>query len=242
MFRTATLRQTLQQEADPSVWEAVRRLLATPRSTADQLRERLVKLVFGSAAPLHAAKNREELETIFGLLATKELVQQWFDIVLDPNFREVNRGFVLAELSSAPPPIKNQRAAQLLEDIQERAQLLSAKLPQKSGSVPTGRVARWAIKWSMANWRGARAYAGHVVAVSALCVASYADDEPWQDWALDAVSLFGTTAIAHMAQELGVPRDHLPDVLITKRERDLAARPANEATSGRRAAELGLPT
>jgi hypothetical protein len=208
-------------------------------STTDETRAKLL-LVFGRVDALRLARSRSEFESAVELLATPKFVFEILRVFSDPHVGELARAGLAHEIAGKSAP-RNLSAAELVDDLVERAHLLVQFEVEAHGSIPSPDAVTTAKAVRSARRMGSAGddLGAFFVAAIGLTMAAHGPDT-WDDWMTGALWSAGRRALVDLAGACGVPWEKAIDSMTTGRDRRLTALPFDQDASDRAGKLLGL--
>lgn len=170
---------------------------------------------------LRQSTNEDEFEATFDLIARPRLFLEFASILQDPTLERLAAANRARALS--PQALMNPKAMEYAEDLVERTRLLFTR---DQVAPPSTRG------WAEDNARG-------FVAFMALALAAH-DRHAWHPWMVGMLWNLGRRATVEMAKHWGLTWEEATDLLVTKRDRAIAAKPFDQAASDEARRTLGL--
>ncbi len=167
---------------------------------------------------LRQATTEDEFEATFDLVARPRLFLEVLSIVQDPVLKRLADQLSARELS--PRTLMNPLAQEYADDLLERANLVFQRC-------------------LVVHRAGAEDNARAFTAFMALMLAAI-DRHAWHPWMVGMLWNLGRRAVLGMATRSGLTWEQATDLLVTKRDRAISARPFDPAGSDETSRILGL--
>ncbi len=167
---------------------------------------------------LRQATTEDEFEATFDLVARPRLFLEVVSIVQDPAVERLANQLSAREFS--PRALMNPTAQEYADDLLERARLVFQKC-------------------LVVHRAGAEENARAFTAFIALMLAAI-DRHAWHPWMVGMLWNLGRRAVLGMATRSGLTWEEATDLLVTKRDRSIAAKPFDQGASDETRRILGL--
>jgi hypothetical protein len=200
----------------------VQRVIESLLGTSDEaLEAELAARVRVAGARLFALKHaatEDEFDKTFDLVARPRLLLEFAAILQHEAFAKLSTSAQVDLRGEQPTDLV---AMEYAADVMERAALLAQKAPS---SLPRGSF---------------DSIARYFTSFTALALAAY-DPKPWKPWMVGMLWNLGRRSTVEMAHFCGLSWEEATDLLVTKRDRAMAAKPFDQAASDEACRTLGL--
>lgn len=235
---TIALERAIATDQGPAFLDTLRRIITGGREeTHAETGARYRKLVLGVAEPLRQSCSENEFRAAYDLVDGGLFLRDMMGIVTSPAFPEAVRLGKIAELDPRRQAPRNQRAFDLLEDLQERAYLLfGGSAPREMNHSQAAALVLDALDTGEPFLLD---FGRYLACSSSLTYAAFGR-EMWEPWQVGLLWMFGERALKAQAKAMGLKPEEAVARMTTRRERDLMRRQPDRATSDEGLALLGL--